>query len=208
VIIISSFKLECNKETGIFTIFSSSTHKCPLCGGFLSYRDRRCRNVINIYGESRCFSLRRLRCEVCEKLHIEIPDIIQPFKHYDSEAVQNVIDETELSKNCVADNSTISRWKASFAKATPEIEQRLVSVQARETDDNVPLLSPRLTLVYIRATIGRWLAFVMQLLINSGHKLCTLFAFRPLHYSATIQNAGNDNSGGSTKYDKTFKETG
>jgi hypothetical protein len=29
-----------------------------------------------------------------------------------------------------------------------------------------------------------------------------------LHYSATIQNAGNDNSGGSTKYDKTFKETG
>ena len=208
MVMVSSFKLECNTETGIYTIISLATSICPLCAGFLKHRDRKPRDVKNLIGEVRHFSLRRLLCTACEKLHTEIPDIIQPFKHYDSETIQNVIDNTELSKDCVADDSTISRWKASFAEAVPDIEQRLASVHARETDEKLPLVSPYLTFAAIGATAERWLALVMLLLINSGHKLCTRFAFRPLHYSDTIHSAGKNDCRGDTKIGKTINDTG
>ena len=208
MVMVSSFKLECNTETGIYTIISLATSECPLCEGFLKHRDRKPRDVKSLIGEVRHFSLRRLLCIVCEKLHTEIPNIIQPFKHYDSETIQNVIDNTELSKDCVADDSTISRWKASFAEAVPDIEQRLASVYAQETDEKVPLVSPSLAFAAIRATVERWFAFVMHLLINSGHKLCTRFAFRPLHYSDTIHSAGKNDCRGGTKIGKTINDTG
>jgi hypothetical protein len=208
MVMVSSLKLERNTETGIYTVISLATIDCPLCNGFLKHRDRRGRSVKDILGEVSLFSLRRLLCVVCAKLHTEIPNIIQPFKHYDSETIQNVIDNTEKSKDCAADNSTISRWKASFARAEPDIWQRLVSVHARDADSNVPVASGYLTFAAIKATVERWLAFVMLLLINSGHKLCTRFAFRPLHYSDTIHNAGRNNSEGDVKIDKTINDTG
>ena len=123
--------------------------------------------------------LRRLLCEGCAKLHTEIPDIIQPFKHYDSETIQSVIDGGEKAMDCVADDSTISRWKSDFTKAAPDIEQRLGSVYVREADETIPVLSSVTILAYIRAMQKCWLAFVMVLLINGGHKLCTRFAFCP-----------------------------
>jgi hypothetical protein len=208
MVMVSSFKLERNTETGVFIIISLVTSVCPLCGGFLKQRDCKHRSVKNMIGEIFHFRLRRLLCVVCERLHTEIPDIIQPYKHYDSETIQSVVDDDEKAKSCIADNSTISRWKASFADATPDIEQRLASIYACESDNKVPLVSPYITLVAIRAAVTSWLAFVMQLLINNGHKLCTRFAFCPLHYSDTIQSAGKNDSEGDAEIDKTITDTG
>jgi len=149
--------------------------------------------------------LRRLLCDDCKKLHTEIPDIIQPYKHYDSETIQSVIDGGEKARCCVADDSTISRWKSGFAKAAPDIEQRLGSVYARDTDETLPVLSSITLLAYIRAMQERWLAFVMALLINGGHKLCTQFAFCPSSIdgivSSTIKKGGEPDG-------KTIEDTG
>jgi len=207
MVMVSSFKLECNIETGIYTIISLITSICPLCNGFLKHRDCKKRNVLNLIGETRHFSLRRLLCLMCGKLHTEIPDIIQPFKHYDSETIQSVLDDDKKSKECAADNSTISRWKADFTEMAPDIEQRLASFYAHEVDNTVPLLSPYITLAALRAVVEHWLAFVMRLLINSGHKLCTRFAFYPYHIPATIQIAGKNDYGGGTKIVKTITDT-
>jgi len=110
MVIVPSFKLEFNIETGFYTIISLATSICPLCAGFMKHRDRKKRDVMNLIGEVRHFSLRRLLCLVCGKLHTEIPDIIQPFKHYDSETIQCVLDGDDKLKECAADNSTISRF--------------------------------------------------------------------------------------------------
>ena len=208
MIIVPKFELKYNRETGIYTIISITACTCPLCGGSLYHRDYKPRNSKKCDGEILHFKLRRLLCDNCKKLHTEIPDIIQPHKHYDSATIQSVIDGTEESKNCVADNSTIRRWEKSFAEAASDIDRRLISVQAKETDSSVRIIFPEITIAAIKATVNRWLAFVMYLLINSGHKLCTRFAFRPPHYSDTIQSASKNNDERDIENVKTFKDTG
>jgi len=208
MIIVSEFELKYNKEKGVYTIVSLVRCKCPLCGGAVYHRDCKSRDVKKLDGDVWHFSLRRLLCDNCKKLHTETPDIIQPYKHYDSETIQSVLDDGEKARDCVADDSTIRRWKADFAKAEPDIEQRIASVYAQETDEVAPLLSPGLTFAAIRATIERWLAFVMLLLINAGHKLCTQFAFCPPYPCAKLQSAGTKCKGGCDKIDKTTKDTG
>jgi hypothetical protein len=112
-------------------------------------------------------------------LHTEIPDIIQPFKHYDSPTIQCVIDGHEGTQTCAAEDSTIRRWKNTFAKEEMDITQRLASVHAQITDETVPIHLPATTFAAIRTQVEHWLAFVMALLINSGHRICTRFAFCP-----------------------------
>jgi len=212
MISVPSFKIEYNESTGIYTISSEYepeiSIRCPLCDGCLKYRDSKVRDVKDMFGETRSFSLRRLRCIICQKLHTEIPDIIQPYKHYDSHTIQSVLDDSEDAKMCVADNSTIRRWKADFAKAEPDIEQRLASVYAQQTDEKAPLVFLGMILSAIRATVERWLAFVMKLLINNGHKLCTQFAFCPSLVGSTVKTTSPKERTGGKKNDKTTTDTG
>lgn len=82
---------------------------CPDCGGSVSVRDSRRRTVIDLNGQPHIFQLRRLQCAVCGHIHLEIPDCIQPQKHYGREAIRATVSgECDC---CAADNSTIYRWK-------------------------------------------------------------------------------------------------
>ena len=82
---------------------------CPFCGGLLSGYDRRRRSLIEDDGSVSVYLLRRLRCSTCGHLHMEIPDIMKPQKHYAAE----VIRQAEIGElgSCPADDSTIRRWK-------------------------------------------------------------------------------------------------
>jgi hypothetical protein len=208
MIIVPKFELKYNEKKGVYSIISLVTSKCPLCSGAVYHRDFKSRFSKRCNGEVWQFRLRRLLCGECAKLHTEIPDIIQPFKHYDSETIQCILDGNEGALECDVDCSTIRRWKRDFSIAGLDIEQRLASVIAQESDDKMPLLSPGLVLAYIRATVDRWLAFVMCLLINGGHKLCTQFAFCPSRPSVKIHLAGNNDLGGYGKNAKSTEDTG
>jgi transposase InsO family protein len=112
-------------------------------------------------------------------LHTEIPDTIQPYKHYDSDTIQCTLDGGEDALNCEASDSTMRRWKEDFEAAKADIEQRLASIYAQESDSTTPLITSASPISIIRATQLRWLGFVMRLLINAGHKIRTRFAFCP-----------------------------
>lgn len=81
---------------------------CPDCGGSVTVRDSRKRKVKDADGKEYIFQLRRLQCSECGKLHTEVPDIIQPQKHYG----KSVIDAVQHGEcdYCAADDSTIYRW--------------------------------------------------------------------------------------------------
>jgi hypothetical protein len=210
MIIVSSFKLNYNTQKMVYTIEpngADSEARCPLCGGTVSYRDSKGRNSMNLIGEVRHFSLRRLRCKGCNILHTETPDIIQPYKHYDSHTIQAVLDGSAEAEDCVADDSTIRRWKAGFAEAEPEIEQRLASVYARAADGTAPILTMCMPLSAIRSMIGHWLAFVTALLINNGHRICTRFAFVRPPFACILGTEKNNKAGGYTRNDKTTEDT-
>jgi len=207
MIIVSSFDLNYNDTSGFFTVIAKESAICPLCGDELSYRDSVFRMLQSFLGEIRCFLIRRLCCQnqKCKKLHRELPDIIQPYRHYESEAIQSVLDGNEAG--CAADNSTICRWKTEFAKAESDISQRLASVYAQKTDDKVPIAATVSILDCIKANTKRWLAFVMVLLINSGHIIRTQFAFRPFSVADTFNSVSKNATEGGKKDDKTIKNT-
>ena len=208
MVIVSSFKIVHNHLDDIFTIISEneSIH-CPLCDGELTYRDTKLRKVKNLLGEIRRFLLRRLRCTECKKLHTELPDIIQPYKQYDSETIQKVLDGCAEATVCAADDSTIRRWKNEFSEAEPDINQRLASVYAQMSDGGVPITATFNVLGRVKIEIKRWLSFVMELLINNGHKICTQFAFCPSSIPDTVSPASKNATEGSRIDDKTIKDT-
>ena len=55
-------------------------------------------------GQCIVLSIRRLRCKDCGKIHAELPDLVQPFKHYASRVIQKVLDGH--SEGCSAEDST------------------------------------------------------------------------------------------------------
>lgn len=94
-------------RNGIFYVISKKPHRCPCCQGPLKVRDSRPRQLI-LSDETMTFQLRRLKCQNCGALHLEIPDLILPHKHYSREVIENALHGNLLS--CPAENSTIYRW--------------------------------------------------------------------------------------------------
>jgi hypothetical protein len=207
VISLSSFILEYNEIKGYFLVKADEIVDCPLCNGDLKYRDSVFRNLKDLASEVMRLLLRRLLCLTCKTLHRELPDIVQPYKHYSSDVIQAVIDEEEETSQCAADNATIKRWKTEFKSNEPVIKQGLSSVYARMIDDTVPISDTDNILDRIRNRENRWLPFVMNLLINTGHKTCTEFAFFPPGISATVGSAIKINAERGRKDVKTIKDT-
>ena len=207
MVMVSSFTLKYNRETGFYEVISSEPHQCPYCGGWLFYRSRVKRGSRNKAGDGRRYLLRRLECELCGASHREMPDIIQPYKHYDSEAIQFVLDSPGKALECLADESTKRRWKRGFSAAEPDIAQRLVSVYAQMTDGTAPIVSATEDLSAIRANAPRWLAHVTGLLINNGHKLCTRFAFCPGRHCGKVTPTIKKEAKGGGESDKTINDS-
>ncbi|NLY04544.1 DUF6431 domain-containing protein [Candidatus Sordicultor fermentans] len=69
------------------------TIHCPYCQGELKPYDRRKRVLLDHNGKRWVFSLRRLRCQKCKRMHIELPDIFIPYKRYSAAVIESVIEE-------------------------------------------------------------------------------------------------------------------
>ena len=76
MIILTQYRIV-NKD-GIYRAVSDTPSTCPVCQGPLKVRDSKRRQVILAGGETRTFSLRRLKCTRCGLLHQELPDLIVP----------------------------------------------------------------------------------------------------------------------------------
>ena len=98
-----------DQEKGLNSVKGRQTPICPDCGSLLSGYDSRRRHVIESDGTETIYLLRRLKCPLCSKLHLEIPDIIAPGKHYSADVVKQV--RAGDVDTCAADDSTIRRWR-------------------------------------------------------------------------------------------------
>lgn len=75
----------------------------------MAVRDSRKRVVKDSNGMPHIFKLRRFKCFSCDKIHLELPDFMQPHKHYSKKVIDSVV-KGECDY-CAADNSTIYRWQ-------------------------------------------------------------------------------------------------
>ena len=79
----------------------------PHCGGAMTVRDSKRRKLILSDGTVQMFVLRRYKCKICGRIHLHLPDIMLPHKHYAREAI---IETVRGERNCSAEQSTIYRW--------------------------------------------------------------------------------------------------
>lgn len=108
MLIIKHYRIE-ETADNLKQVHSTETPLCPQCGYLMSGYDKRRRSVIRADGEKEIYLLRRFYCPCCNRLHLEMPDFIEPQKHY---AADIIADTTAgIIDYCPADNSTIRRWK-------------------------------------------------------------------------------------------------
>ena len=83
--------VEYDDSRSAYKIRNMEAPVCPKCGLLLSGYDTRTRHVIDSSGAVYWFLLRRLRCNNCCKLHVELPDFMQPKKHYEAQLIKDVL---------------------------------------------------------------------------------------------------------------------
>lgn len=146
---------------------------CPQCKEPLVPRDRRKRIMKWYNGEKRYCMLRRLRCKRCNRLHIELPDVLSPHKHYAAEIIENVVDgastpddETTESYPC---ERTMQRWKDWIHNNAVQIDGYLKSVYSRVSSSGPELLKTGDSLLQLLREEGcGWLATVNRAIYNTG----------------------------------------
>jgi hypothetical protein len=84
---------------------------CPCCKGKLGGAGSRPRVWYKSSGDRATLIIRRLYCEICERIHHELPDLLVPYKRYDAESIEGAL---EGNDTVAADESTISRWRGWF----------------------------------------------------------------------------------------------
>lgn len=96
------------KKKDSFVIVPDEPVRCG-CGGKVVKRGSKGRYIINDEGIRNRYILKRVYCPACDKLHMVVPNFIEPYKQYDKNVIEGVRNGTN---NCsAADNATLYRWK-------------------------------------------------------------------------------------------------
>ena len=150
---------------------------CPICSGSTKVRDSKERHALLQDGSRKSYMLRRLICTSCGKLHTELPSCMLPFKHYEASVIETTIDHSRI--DCPADDSTISRWVATFKRTGSQMEGALRALRTQKTKKHISFFNRKSLLQELRELGPGWLSFVHETLINSGIWSHTQFACCP-----------------------------
>ncbi len=100
---------------------------CPKCGGTLRYFDRVQRIVRTKGRKTWRVPLRRLRCSNCGALHRELPELIFPYKQYESEVIRGVTERLITCETLGVEDyqceMTMERWIAGFSSPIMEVKK-------------------------------------------------------------------------------------
>lgn len=90
---------------------------CPDCNGELYFYDTVQRKLLTKYRKSYFIRIRRMKCNGCGRIHRELPDIVVPYKLYESEIIFGVVDGLISADALEYENypcsGTMAIWKGS-----------------------------------------------------------------------------------------------
>lgn len=176
---ISQYRLEDN-PSGVKYVICLETVYCSYCSGETKYLGRRERGYIKDTGEHEKLLIPRNRCEPCKKIHHVLPDFLVPYKRYDRESIEGVLNGNDLL-TVAADESTIRRWRKWFRIFVDYFIGCIISVMMLLTQE-VPAkpqhsLSPLKKLQHYVGSSPGWLSKVVRLVVNGNYWVCTRSAF-------------------------------
>ncbi len=116
------------------------------------------------------YLVRRMYCYDCHIMHIELPDFLIKFKHYEVQIIEDTIDGDISSEDDYSAPSemTMHRWRHWFLSVSSSMESTLHSIRAM-LDGILPnlLSEPSLTAALRRQGEG-WLVTIFSVMINAG----------------------------------------
>lgn len=90
---------------------------CPHCGGDLKYYNTIQRIIKTKGGKNSWIEIRRLVCKKCGSIHRELPTCLLPYKHYDTEIIEGVVNgeitQYDLDYEDYPCELTIKKWRES-----------------------------------------------------------------------------------------------
>lgn len=162
---------------------------CPNCGSILEYHCRVVRGLTVSTGLKNTYSIRILKCinTACPtSYHRELPDIITPYRRYDTESIEEAIIQENKKITVAAEHSTIYRWRKWFRQNVTYIIMALLSVAAvlgdstesssltNQTDTSITQIE---TIKGIVARKTKWLNEAVRILVNSSKWIFNRSAF-------------------------------
>ena len=139
------------------------------------------RDTCNRHGldkDARCqwYVLRRFACGDCNNIHREIPDFLFPYKHYNADVIQTVIEGN--TDGIAADESTMRHWQKQWQKQETRIRLVLTALLIKINNETQKLIGTRFDIIiFIKRKHSRWLAFVIKVLTLGCFPIYTQFAF-------------------------------
>lgn len=126
-------------------------------------------------GQRRFLKIDVARCPDCKKRHRVLPDFLTPYKHYDSEVIEDVLDGV-ISEADGLDHPceiTMQRWRVWIEKNLPGIEGMIRSAGYRLLDFGAEFLKSTGSLLEeLRERISPgWLRSTVRFIYNSGGRL-------------------------------------
>jgi hypothetical protein len=156
MVIVSIYELIEKVANKVFFVRSTEHIPCPCCGSTLKVIGSRRRVWYKSSGDHATLIIRRLRCQVCKKIHHELPDLIVPYKRYDVESLEGVLSKPERT-DVAADESTIARWKRWFHHWSPYAAGCLQSIS---TQYDLPVRQSSESTGFVLHPFGRYIDLV------------------------------------------------
>lgn len=166
MVIIKHYSLKYKQDSNLFYVKSKEKSYCPYCSGEFKVVGSRKRILFRKDGTTSWLVIRRLRCKNCIRISHELPDLIVPYKRYESDTISDVLEESQGLENicCPAECSTMQRWKLWFFLLQSYFE---ASIRAITELMDIPLFI-RLPLYPLSRQADGWLKALVRNLVNSG----------------------------------------
>ena len=138
------------------------------------------RTWIRSSGEEAKLIIRRLRCQDCRRIHHELPDLLVPYRRYESASIERTLEDPEAA-GVAADESTLYRWRQWFAAWAVYAAGCLGSIAQRfqvpVSGSSGPTQSVLHRIGHFVGNAPGWLARVVRPLTNLHLWIHTRFAF-------------------------------
>ena len=178
MVIITDGTLSFNEEMQVFLYVSHDICHCPDCGMLLKHRDYKCRIMKTEGGNKHFIRIERLKCEQCHRLHNALPDILVPYKHYTTEIISGVLDETVSSDDLDDEDypceETMKCWHRWLIANQEYINGYMKSLGYRILGYRIlgfseDLLNSKVSLLsQLRNSSEVWLETILRIIYNSG----------------------------------------
>lgn len=130
------------------------TVPCPICGGRLYHYDSRARSVRIDEEKNYQFLLRRLRCEGCHKLHLELPSFLLPGQRCFKRVIEQAL--CGGSVPVVRDPRTPVRWRKWWNRMEAHLRAAVQSLVHRKKISEAECRTPLTDLARVLVNHGLW----------------------------------------------------